>query len=69
MERYKDIADDLIVAIERSDLPVQEISKLSGVPATTIFGWLNCGKTPSIRNAFYVFSALGYKITVRRDAE
>lgn len=69
MERYTDIADDLISVIEKSDLSVMEISRKSGVPKTTIFGWLNNGKTPSLRNAFYVFSALGYKMTLDREGK
>lgn len=69
MERYTDIADDLIVAIEKSDLSVLEISRKSGVPANTIFGWLNYSRNPSLRNAFYVFSALGYSMTVNREGK
>ena len=68
-ERYTDIADDLISVINKSELSVCEISRLSGVPVSTIFGWLNASKTPSFRNAFYVYSALGYTLTLKKKEE
>lgn len=62
--KYMDVADTVCDVISKSELSIMEISRKSGVPHPTILGWLNKSRTPTMRNASYVLTVLGYELRV-----
>ena len=63
------ITEEVVKAIETQERSVESIAKQSGVGASTIRGWLNNGKTPTLENAQWVLNVLGYKISIIKDGE
>ena len=63
------ITDKVISVIESEGKSVESIAKRSGVGASTIRGWLNNGKTPTLQNAQWVLKTLGYTITIEKERE
>lgn len=47
---------------------VEKIAKISGVSASTIRGWVNDKKIPTLNNAQWVLSALGYNLTLEKKS-
>ena len=60
------ITDKVISVIESEGKSVESIAKRSGVGASTIRGWLNNGKTPTLENAQWVLSVLGYGLKIEK---
>lgn len=63
------VADKMAEILNNEERSVEKISKLSGVPASTIRGWINNKKTPTINNAQWVLSALGYRLMLEKNTE
>lgn len=62
------LADTITEIINNEERSVEVIAKLSGVSASTIRGWVNDKKTPTLNNAQWVLSALGYKLTLEKES-
>ena len=65
----KSLTDEVIDVIATQDKSIDSIARQSGVGASTIRGWLNNGKTPTLQNAQWVLKTLGYTITIEKESE
>lgn len=63
------ITDKVVELIVSQDKSIDSIARQSGVGASTIRGWLNNGKTPTLQNAQWVLKTLGYTITIEKERE
>lgn len=63
------LADIITEILNNEERSVATIAKISGVSASTIRGWVNDKKTPTINNAQWVLSALGYRLTLEKTVE
>lgn len=64
-ENYS-LAETLTEMINNEKRSVENIAKSSGVSASTIRGWVNEKKTPTLNNAEWVLGALGYKLALEK---
>lgn len=62
------LADEMAEILNKEERSVEKISKISGVSASTIRGWVNDKKTPTLNNAQWVLSALGYRLTLEKES-
>ena len=63
------LADIMAEMLNNDERSVEKIAKISGVSASTIRGWVNNKKTPTLNNAQWVLSALGYRLTLEKKEE
>lgn len=63
------ITDEVINALNNQNRSIDSIARESGVGASTIRGWLNNGKTPTLQNAQWVLKVLGYNIAIIKIEE
>lgn len=70
MERNKSysVADEMAEILNKDERSVEKIAKMSGVSASTIRGWVNDKKIPTLNNAQWVLSALGYRLTLEKKS-
>lgn len=60
------VADEMAEILNNEERSVEKIAKISGVSASTIRGWVNDKKIPTLNNAQWVLSALGYNLTLEK---
>lgn len=66
-KRANSITDEIVNAVLHEERSVEKIAKESGVGASTIRGWINCGKTPTVENAQWVLKVLGFRLTIEKE--
>lgn len=60
----KELLEKIVELIYKSGFSVKRLSKDSGVSQSAIKSWLSGSRTPTVDNAQYVLSVLGYTIIV-----
>lgn len=63
------LADEMAEILNNEERSVEKIAKISGVSASTIRGWVNEKKIPTLNNAQWVLSALGFRLTIEKKEE
>lgn len=59
-----ELLEKIVDLIYKSGFSVKRLSKDSGVSQSAIKSWLSGSRTPTVDNAQYVLSVLGYTIIV-----
>lgn len=62
------LADEMAEILNNEERSVEKIAKISGVSASTIRGWVNDKKIPTLNNAQWVLSALGFRLTIEKES-
>ena len=66
-KRTNSITDEIVNVVIQEERSVESIARESGVGASTIRGWINNGKTPTLENAQWVLQALGFRLTIEKE--
>ena len=66
-KRANSITDEVVNAVMQEERSVESIARESGVGASTIRGWINNGKTPTLENAQWVLKVLGFRLTIEKE--
>ena len=64
-----DICEILKEEIYNSGVPIEEISRKSGIAASTIRRWCHDRNTASLENAQYVLSVIGKELVIKEKIE